>query len=179
MVRRDLRPQQRDGYRSEQEKIMRKKKFKLLQEEAKERGHMYFYTGKPCIRNHDSPRLTSCYNCAQCQEEWQARRRAASKERKAEIKKNKIVKPTKRGTTPRALAKKAGENTYMTGKPCIHGHISPRFTKNASCIKCYDIATNYARKIVVYKEARITEEEIKAESFKDMIKRVYTRDQTW
>ena len=29
-----------------------------------------------------------------------------------------------------------GENTYFTGKPCKHGHISPRYTGSHGCIQC-------------------------------------------
>ncbi len=36
----------------------------------------------------------------------------------------------------RREAKALGLNTYNTGKPCRHGHLSDRYVKNAKCIKC-------------------------------------------
>lgn len=111
-----------------------------LQQEARDRGEMYFYTGKPCKYGHDSPRLTSCYNCAQCHEEWRAKRRAATKKRLASG-----IYPKKRGKGKKKR--------------------SPKPKKNKG--------------ILIYKEVRITEEEIKEESFNEMAKRVYKRDQSW
>jgi hypothetical protein len=29
-----------------------------------------------------------------------------------------------------------GEPKYMTGKPCKHGHISPRWTMTGTCCQC-------------------------------------------
>ena len=29
-----------------------------------------------------------------------------------------------------------GEPKYMTGKPCKHGHLSPRWTQTGSCCQC-------------------------------------------
>lgn len=37
---------------------------------------------------------------------------------------------------PREIAKRAGEPTYITGKPCKRGHMSPRRTSNHMCIQC-------------------------------------------
>lgn len=39
-----------------------------------------------------------------------------------------------------AEAKQAGETRYFTGKPCKHGHISPRFVSNRRCIACSMLA---------------------------------------
>ncbi len=36
----------------------------------------------------------------------------------------------------KALQEKAKK--YFTGLPCKHGHISERFTKNRSCVACYE-----------------------------------------
>lgn len=140
-----------------------------LQREAKERGDMYFYTGKPCAQGHDSPRLTSCYNCAQCHEERQ-------KIRKRDRKPAAIKKPVVKKKSSRTLAKEAGNKTYVS-KSCKHGHDSPRFTKNGSCVRCQELRTG--TKIRIYKEVRITEEEIQVETFNEMAKRVYKRNQLW
>lgn len=33
-------------------------------------------------------------------------------------------------------AAKLGLNKFYTGRPCIHGHISERWTLNGACIQC-------------------------------------------
>jgi hypothetical protein len=41
----------------------------------------------------------------------------------------------------------AGEETYVSGKPCKRGHVSPRRSKNMHCIECekIDNASRYGR----------------------------------
>lgn len=39
-------------------------------------------------------------------------------------------------TKTRKEAADAGENKYYTGKPCTHGHDSPRYTSTGICCKC-------------------------------------------
>ena len=36
----------------------------------------------------------------------------------------------------RAKAKAAGATHYFTGKPCPHGHVTPRFTSSGGCVVC-------------------------------------------
>lgn len=36
----------------------------------------------------------------------------------------------------RKEAKERGLKTYYTGKPCKHGHLSERYTKNGTCVEC-------------------------------------------
>jgi len=33
-------------------------------------------------------------------------------------------------------AAQAGEKTYFTGKPCVNGHTSQRYTHNCACVEC-------------------------------------------
>lgn len=42
----------------------------------------------------------------------------------------------KRATAIRNAAIEAGLTTYFTGRPCKHGHISPRSVANGTCIEC-------------------------------------------
>lgn len=44
--------------------------------------------------------------------------------------------------TPRDEAIKNGSKTYITGKPCKHGHVGPRYTATYACIECF--TTTYA-----------------------------------
>lgn len=36
----------------------------------------------------------------------------------------------------RADARRLGFQTYMTGRPCSAGHVSPRYVGNATCVAC-------------------------------------------
>jgi|SRR5271166_517332 len=36
----------------------------------------------------------------------------------------------------------AGLRFYFTGKPCLHGHIAPRYTKRSHCLMCNRISTS-------------------------------------
>ena len=38
--------------------------------------------------------------------------------------------------TTRQAAREAGVTKYQTGKPCVHGHVAPRYTQNARCVLC-------------------------------------------
>lgn len=38
--------------------------------------------------------------------------------------------------TPRKKARKAGLQTYFSGKPCRHGHTAPRLVCNGKCTEC-------------------------------------------
>jgi hypothetical protein len=31
----------------------------------------------------------------------------------------------------------AGARHYFTGKPCLRGHLSPRYTESCNCLQCY------------------------------------------
>lgn len=42
---------------------------------------------------------------------------------------------------PRSEAKLLGSKFYLTGKPCRHGHVSPRYTSIGKCHKCGLIAS--------------------------------------
>lgn len=39
----------------------------------------------------------------------------------------------------RLEAKAAGENKYMSGNPCKHGHLSPRYVNTGRCCECFSI----------------------------------------
>lgn len=41
----------------------------------------------------------------------------------------------------RATAIEAGLDRYSTGKPCKHGHDSPRYTYSGTCVACVAVST--------------------------------------
>ncbi len=45
---------------------------------------------------------------------------------------------------------------YFTGKACVHGHVSERWTSNSNCVACHDAdrAGNAARARASYRAAR-------------------------
>lgn len=39
-----------------------------------------------------------------------------------------------------------GEKTYFTGKPCCHGHLSPRWTNTGQCVECNrEVCSTYSK----------------------------------
>lgn len=168
---------------------------RLLQEEAKAKGEITFFTGRPCRKHgHISPRYTSSYACIECHQ----------LARKPNRKKKEVVPRKLKNESPRKRAMRLGEQYYTTGKPCKNGHTDFRQTCNSVCKQCgIDAAQRDRRKrgimprkftvprprksyykkkvpsIKIYKEVRITEEEIKAETFDEMTKRIYAEDRKW
>jgi len=64
----------------------------------------------------------------------------------------------------REIAKKRGEKTYFTGRPCKHGHMSERNTADCSCIECRQVQRDtylreYSRRKIAEKRAAMTDEE--------------------
>jgi hypothetical protein len=41
--------------------------------------------------------------------------------------------------SPREEAALRRQVRYSDGKPCVHGHVGERFTRNASCVECQRI----------------------------------------
>jgi hypothetical protein len=81
------------------------------------------------------------------------------------------------------------ELEYRSGRDCVHGHKNPlRLVPGSNCLECYTRNANKIKKpkkivtkkkIEVYIEPRITIEEQKVETFKEMAQRIYDRKQTW
>jgi len=49
---------------------------------------------------------------------------------------NEKRRAAKRPISARQAAMNAGETHYMTGKPCVHGHLSKRSVKTRICMEC-------------------------------------------
>lgn len=44
-----------------------------------------------------------------------------------------------------------GERVYLTGKPCKHGHVGPRFTADSSCVACREaFRESYRERAAIY-----------------------------
>lgn len=52
----------------------------------------------------------------------------------------------------RKEALKIGSNFYFIGKPCKNGHVSERYTKNGTCIKCQKESSKKRRQTDAFKE---------------------------
>lgn len=107
----------------------RQKRSSRLQ--AERRGHHHFGSIKPrtcpVCHNDFTPKLNckflcspGCYNIWR---EWGSWLRSGGAHRDA--------------VRVKAQALAAGSNTYFTGRPCKHGHVSPRFVKGGSCVECW------------------------------------------
>jgi 5-methylcytosine-specific restriction endonuclease McrA len=47
----------------------------------------------------------------------------------------------------RKEAQKAGSKFYFTGRPCVNGHLSPRYTPSMNCVKCKQEAESSPQRI--------------------------------
>lgn len=88
----------------------------ISRKEAKASGMPYYYTGKPCINGHSSPRKTSDGACPPCKAEWAARERATNpeyleKQRKA-CRENNLL----RYHSDDEYKKKVNRETYLNWK---------------------------------------------------------------
>ena len=46
---------------------------------------------------------------------------------------------------PRMVAAIRKQPRYTDGRPCVHGHLAERYTRNAYCVTCQRIATKTAK----------------------------------
>lgn len=95
---------------------------------AKEAGASFYLMATPCAHGHIAPRHTSSGSCTKCQSEW----RKQDKERRFSSRNFTADGLPK----TKAAAKEMGHKTYDTGKPCRHGHKSPRMASNGICCAC-------------------------------------------
>lgn len=72
----------------------------------------------------------------------------------AQIKKGGKAEPA------RTAAIAAGSPTYITGRPCRHGHLSPRFVSNGCCVEC--MRTRHKIETAKKREARQEREKLAA-----------------
>lgn len=95
--------------------------------DAKAAGHKRYFTGLLCGNGHVEPRLVSNGVCLGCERDKMAKRRAAAR-----------AEAPPRALSARKAAQAAGAVRYMTGKPCVAGHIAERFTSSGRCCVCAD-----------------------------------------
>ena len=88
-------------------------------------GVKYFFTGKPCRREHISKRYTSSGACWECAGHTRDNDEA------------KRIREEARGR---------GDELYFTGIPCIRGHTCGRKVSTTACILCHKITTQKWRK---------------------------------
>jgi hypothetical protein len=155
---------------------------------AVKNGDKFFLSTSPCKKGHIGKRRTNNSGCMICEKSKYTR-----------------LLPD---FTPKRIAKMNGERYFRSGKDCVNGHQDPlRATINSTCCECVTVRRRAAGqversktlaprkyvkrirktvvkkkkepKIKIYKEVRITEEEIKAETFDEMTKRIYAEDRKW
>lgn len=117
--------------------------------EAVKKKSIKYYTGKPCSKGHMTTRLTSTNWCDACRclrrlEQAQKQKESArTKNLRAERKRQMLSGSTTDNrceSNPPLLSRKdALKNRmkfYYTGKRCIRGHLSQRYTIANGCVKC-------------------------------------------
>jgi hypothetical protein len=120
----------------------------ISRKEAKEKELLYYFTGKPCPKNHISLKLVSSFGCKKCASE-------RSSEKTEKIRIEKFLRIKKEQDLPRRTAsddygveqeiisrseaKRQSLIYYFTGKPCIHGHVGLRRVHNHECTICIQL----------------------------------------
>lgn len=102
---------------------------------ANQIGSPMYYTGKPCVRGHLSPRYASSANCIECIEQ---KRKIAGRNMRGG---SKFRTQAQNELALKALEK--GQKTYV-GKACPKGHVERQAT-TGNCIECVRLA-NLKRK---------------------------------
>lgn len=110
-------------------------------------GAVTYDLGEPCVNGHMAPRYTSTTDCVVC---------AAERQRARSVRKG--------VPWERAVALEKGEKTYLTGRPCKHGHICERNTTDASCVECRNIQREERRPLMAAhmrkKRAAMSDEDV-------------------
>lgn len=145
--------------------------------DALEAGDKCYNNCKPCINGHYGTRYAASCQCVQCSK-LSARRNY-----------EKMIGRKVATVFPRKTAKANGDKYYKSGKDCKHGHTNPlRQTKDAYCTECHSVARPTKRKYKTKNKQYIgrtgssfviTAKEKKDDDFKEMVKRVYARNQRW
>ena len=150
----------------------------ISRSEALEKNLKYYYTGKPCIRNHLKKRHTNTGHCVDCMD---MHRKTVLKKKREKNKGNlaKIIKKfenkrkydlenwDQKRKKIRQEEQKNNKNLeiisyeeaiqknlkyYFTGKPCRKGHIAQRIARDKDCLECLR-----ARSKRYHKEGRYNE----------------------
>lgn len=138
-------------------------KLRALNDSAIKAGQKTFRAPFRCSKGHEPIRITAkiignC-KCLACYEEDLAKKREVRK-RKAVEKIKQIEKIYKRETVTRKEAKRLGEKTYFTGKPCKYGHVAENYVHCGGCVECRE---NYYQenKASFYYRAKIRKSTVK------------------
>jgi len=112
----------------------------ISKEVAKSKGVLRYFDGKPCRRGHLSERLVSNGVCCACKREDSVKE-TKKKSKLAELKRTESLKYLQKLYKDKEIVSRAeaiGKNLkfYFTGVPCSKGHVSERFTSNATCRQC-------------------------------------------
>jgi len=109
----------------------------ISRKEAKDKGLLRYFTGKPCPHGHIAERYVSVGGCVECR----GVKPTPSKEEQQREKKQ-IEENSRRVGIPliyREKARELGLILFFTGKPCKHGHIAERYTSTDICRACSPI----------------------------------------
>jgi hypothetical protein len=124
--------------------------------EALSLGATRFFTGRPCANGHTSLRRATDGKCMCCINAKKAKYRATPRGREVyrlsserhRLKNRPRFVPLERfAGLPRSNSEAISLNVrhYYTGKPCKHGHLEQRDTKNG-CLECRRIRRSIERK---------------------------------
>ena len=98
---------------------------------ARDCGHPYYFTGRPCKYGHVAARYTVNGDCVECAREKTRRINSSVSDAMANA-----IQPSLLFMGERRFAAQNGAKYYFTGRPCARGHVSLRQTTSGACIPC-------------------------------------------
>lgn len=127
---------------------------------ADSHGHLFYFTGEPCVQGHNAPRYVSngtCYECMQIYKKRYEKKKYPQKPVPSKYLLNKIKNSNTQYGVQKLTVKEmkssaeeaveAGHSYYFTGKYCRNGHLAPRRVNNSTCFECDRIySRNYRKK---------------------------------
>lgn len=127
----------------------------ISKNEAIAQGLMFYFTGKPCLNGHISPRYINKSSCVECnRNKGNAYYAANRSEILAKLKKETQI-------SPRKIAAQNREARYFTGKPCCKGHIAERCTYDGACVICANAKSKKLSRVRYAKNKKVIKEKSK------------------
>lgn len=122
---------------------------RMLRESSLQAGDTFYKSNRACPKNHAPVRYSKSGQCVECnriacREKWlknqspeeiEGRILKAEKVEKRKAEKEEASRLRRQACAARQRAIESGDKTYISPRPCIHGHTGPRYT-SGSCVEC-------------------------------------------
>jgi hypothetical protein len=106
----------------------------ISRKEAHARGLKRYFDGLICPKGHISEKLVVNYTCIKC---LHVKELASRKiKRQPGMAARAAMRSAMPSVSSRVAARARGNVRYFSGVPCVHGHLSDRYTRTGFCVKC-------------------------------------------